>query len=212
LSQEENVKSAFDQFAIQYEALYMDVSRYEEGLNVFYNSISSSAPSILDIACGPGNLSRFIKDVLPNSKIIGFDISPKMIQLAKENVKDGQFTVSDLSFLKKDHHQYDGILIGFLLPYISPSEFNQLLKDCYHALKFGGILYFSGNEGPPEKSGLEFGSANTGPGIMNYYYEIDSLENSLHEEGLELVWKNASLHCISENRNQLELEIIALKC
>jgi ubiquinone/menaquinone biosynthesis C-methylase UbiE len=54
----------FDDAAERYQDKYMDVSSYSEHLSLFCEALSSDEASILDVACGPGNVAKYIKDSL----------------------------------------------------------------------------------------------------------------------------------------------------
>lgn len=89
---------------------------------------------ILDAGCGPGILAEYLTH--EGAKVVGFDISPKMIELAKIRVpKNATFFVSDMArVLPIDQTgEFDMIVASLSIDYIKDwtiplSEFNRLLK------------------------------------------------------------------------------------
>lgn len=65
--------------------------------------------SILDVGCGQGTLNGFLKKKFSNFQYTGIDITPKMIQYAKEAYPDAEFICDDFltyNFTKK----YDWVI------------------------------------------------------------------------------------------------------
>jgi trans-aconitate 2-methyltransferase len=52
--------------------------------------------TVVDLGCGPGNLTRLLADRWPDAEIIGLDSSPEMIAKARETAGDIRFDVVDL--------------------------------------------------------------------------------------------------------------------
>ncbi len=86
---------------------------------------------ILDIGTGSGAISISLAKELPNSKILGLDISNKAIELANENkilnqVENVEFIISDL-FQNIQGKKFD--LIVSNPPYISLKEYKTLMPE-----------------------------------------------------------------------------------
>lgn len=86
---------------------------------------------ILDIGTGSGAISISLAKELPNSKILGLDISDKAIELANENkilnqVENVEFIISDL-FQNIQGKKFD--LIVSNPPYISLKEYKTLMPE-----------------------------------------------------------------------------------
>lgn len=86
---------------------------------------------ILDIGTGGGAISISLAKELPNSKILGLDISNKAIELANENkilnqVENVEFIISDL-FQNIQGKKFD--LIVSNPPYISLKEYETLMPE-----------------------------------------------------------------------------------
>jgi trans-aconitate 2-methyltransferase len=51
---------------------------------------------VVDLGCGPGNLTRLLADRWPDAEVTGLDSSPEMIARAREGAGDVRFEVADL--------------------------------------------------------------------------------------------------------------------
>lgn len=91
---------------------------------------------IFEAGCGPGILAEYL--VHEGAKVVGFDVSPKMIELAKNrNPKNATFFVADgalpLPLGSEQNGQFDMVVASLAIDYIKDwatplSEFNRLLK------------------------------------------------------------------------------------
>jgi ubiquinone/menaquinone biosynthesis C-methylase UbiE len=114
---------------------------YEYLASVVQRYTSSPHPFILDLGAGPGLLSVEIFRKIPQATIIDIDPLIKMLQLAKENVKNTDFQtfepvvgVSENIPLK--NNTVDVIASRFSLPYwIQP---NKSFEEMMRVLKPGG--------------------------------------------------------------------------
>lgn len=75
---------------------------------------------ILDLACGPGNLSRRLAPLVePNGEVVGVDLAPGMIERARlAAVPNARFEVMDIEELKFDAASFDGAVCGHGLQFV----------------------------------------------------------------------------------------------
>lgn len=87
-------------------------------------------PKILDLCTGSGAIAISLKKYVPNSEIIGVDISEKAIEVANKNANklnaDVKFIKSDL-FEKLNKEKFDIIVSN--PPYIKKEEIKKLSKE-----------------------------------------------------------------------------------
>ncbi len=98
--------------------------------------------TILDAACGPGKYAEIL--ISKGGIVTGFDISPKMIELAiRRNNGHGEFFVHDLSnrldMIK--NNSFDIVLCALALHYIE--DWSVTIKEFYRVLKPAGVLVIS---------------------------------------------------------------------
>jgi len=69
---------------------------------------------VLDLACGPGNLSRRLaQKVLPGGEIVGVDLASGMIELARSaGISNARFEVMDIERLDLPDESFDAAICG----------------------------------------------------------------------------------------------------
>ena len=174
----------WNKVASLYQEKFMDLDLYNDTYDLLCKQINSDA-NILEIGCGPGNITRYLLSKFPDLKMEGIDVAPAMIKLAKENNPFADFKVMDCREIDTLTKKYDAIVCGFCMPYLSKEDCEKLIKDSAILLNNGGIIYFSTIEGEYEKSGYEAGSR--GDKAYVYYHTEKHLKKTLKENNLELV-------------------------
>lgn len=160
-----------------YEDKFMDLALYNASYDLFCQLLNSKNPKVLDIGCGPGNITHYLLSKLPESTIEGIDIAPNMVTLAKQNNPKTQFYEMDIRDIDTLTSKYNGIICGFGLPYLSKADCKILIKDSYNLLNTKGILYLSFVEGNYEDSG--YISGNSGDQMFFYYHNLETLKQLL---------------------------------
>jgi SAM-dependent methyltransferase len=97
---------------------------------------------VLDAGCGPGAYAQIL--VRRGAEVVGVDVSPKMLRLARERVGDKvELHLADLTrpmkFLKNS--SFDIAISPLVIPYVR--DLSRLFKEFYRVLKSPGILVFS---------------------------------------------------------------------
>ncbi len=198
----------FNKLATGYQDRFMDVSLYHDSLDVFCNAINKQNPEILELACGPGNITKYLLDKRPDFKILGSDLAPNMIELAKVNNPTANFELMDCRAIATLTENYDGILCGFGLPYLSKEEAIQFIKDASLKLNKNGILYISTMENDNSKSGFKTGS--TGDKMYQNFHQADYLTKAFEENGCSVIHLERKEYIHNEEKT-IDLIIIATK-
>ncbi len=184
LNRERNALSIFDKYAQQYESLFMDVSSYTSTLEFVCQSLQAEQTHVLDLGCGPGNLSKYFLNRFPNLQWLGIDGSEKMIELAQKNNPTANFLVQNLLEIKLPAQKFDLVLLSFCLPYLAQPEVKALFKTFSTHLKPNALLYLSTMEALSEKSGLVTNSH--GDQTIQFFYSYSDLEELLNDFGFEI--------------------------
>ena len=178
----------WNKVAAAYEARFMDLELYDETYDAFCSlvpdQLAGHRPRILDVACGPGNITRYLLSRRPDFEITGIDASPEMIALAARNNPGARFLVMDGRQVSTAGEGYDGIVAGFFMPYLSRAECGTFIRDCSVMLNGEGVLYLSFVEGDDADSGYQTGS--TGDRLYFHYHALPDIEQALNENGFRL--------------------------
>jgi 2-polyprenyl-3-methyl-5-hydroxy-6-metoxy-1,4-benzoquinol methylase len=177
----------FDKYAIQYQEKYMDLGLYNDSLELFCKTVEREYAEILEIACGPGNITKYLLRKRPDFKILGIDLSSRMIGLAKINNPPAEFKIMDCRDIDKIRKKYNAVMCGFCLPYLSKEAALKLISDISILLKSNGVLYISTMEDDYNKSGWEGSSSGGGEKMYIHYHQTDYLTKALIENGFEIL-------------------------
>jgi 2-polyprenyl-3-methyl-5-hydroxy-6-metoxy-1,4-benzoquinol methylase len=176
---------AFHKLADGYRDKYMDLTMYDDSSREFCERLRPGRARVLDAACGPGNVSRYLMGQRPDLDLLGIDLAPRMVELAREAVLSAQFVVHDCRHVADLQRRFDGIICAFGLPYLSGEEAAAFIRAAGHALDPGGVLYFSTMLGKSEDSGFE--SCSTGDQVYVNYHGEDQVMSWLQGCGLTLL-------------------------
>lgn len=184
MSHHEETYQTWNKVAQLYQEKFMGLVLYNDSYALFADAIQKPTPVILEVGCGPGNITKHLLSLRDDFKILGIDFAPHMIELARKNNPAAQFEVMDARDILKLNNTYDGIIAGFCLPYLSKEESLQLIRDAFSLLHQNGMLYISFVEGDPTLSG--FHTASTGDRTYFYYHELDVLKNEIMSCGFDI--------------------------
>jgi len=201
---------AWNNVAELYQTYFMDLELYDDTYDAFCRRLEKPGSKILEIGCGPGNITRYLLRKRPDFDILATDVAPNMVELARKNNPAARCEVLDCRDLSRLDGRFDGIVCGFCLPYLSKDDCAQLLRDCSGLLNPDGVLYLSAIEGDHARSGYETGRSTENT-MFVYYYEADYLTDELHANGfgrLELVRKP---YAKSDGTDSTHLIFIAAK-
>jgi 2-polyprenyl-3-methyl-5-hydroxy-6-metoxy-1,4-benzoquinol methylase len=197
----------WNKVASLYEDKFMDLDLYNDTYDLILNSITNENAKLLEIGCGPGNITNYLLSRRPDYHIFGIDIAPNMVELAKKNNPTANFAIMDSRNISELKTKYDAIICGFCLPYLSQSDSKKLISDCYHLLNENGFLYISFVEGDPKKS--DFQISSSGNRVYFYYYNPEELRQQLKDNNFEEVKAFKVDYKKSENENEIHTILTA---
>ena len=115
-------------------------SQQERTAKIVESEFFADAKTVLDIGCGDGRITAFLAEKLPNSSIIGCDVSKSMIEFALEKFTSSEYP--NLSFIEKDatnlgfNDKFDRIISFNCLHWINNQQ--KVLDEISASLKSGG--------------------------------------------------------------------------
>lgn len=176
----------FDRYAQRYQEKYMDQSRYRAGLDAFCGYDILRVGRTLELACGPGNVTRYLLNKCPDLDLLATDLSPEMLALAKANNPEVAVQLLDCRQVASLEGDFSGVVAAFVLPYLNPEEVQNFVNDVANLMLPGGIFYLSTMAGSSNLSGWQ-GPSDGGPDrLYMYYHEEKRLLEYLSASGLEV--------------------------
>lgn len=138
------ILSAYEEIAEKYNELidHKPHNAYYDRPNTLELIQEVNGKFILDAACGPGKYAEIL--ISEGATVKGFDISEKMVKLARERNKNQKdFFVHDLSspFEMFENETFDTVICALALHYIE--DWNFTIKEFCRVLKPNGSLVIS---------------------------------------------------------------------
>ena len=201
--------SVFHKHADMYRDKFMDLTIYDDSYRAFCGLLRPGRARVLDAACGPGNVSRYLMTQRPELDLLGIDLAPRMVELAREAVPSARFAVHDCRHLADLQRRFDGIICAFGLPYLSGEEATAFIRAAGEALERGGALYLSTMLGKSEDSGFE--RCRTGEQVYISYHSEQQVVSSLRGCGFRLVQQSRLPSPGAATKRTTDLIVIAKK-
>ncbi|MFF8916457.1 class I SAM-dependent methyltransferase [Streptomyces sp. NPDC015032] len=110
---------------------------------------TSDRGPVADLGCGPGKVTAHLAEL--GVPAFGIDVSPKMIDLAREAYPDLRFTVGSMTGLELDDDQLGGILAYYSTHHTPPELLPVVFAEFHRTLAPGGHLMVVGHVGNGER-------------------------------------------------------------
>ena len=133
----------YKKYAKYYDKIYDDKDYKKESEFISWaveHHKTCKGNKLLDVACGTGEHAKYLVD---SYSILGIDISPEMLKLARKKVPGAEFKIGDMKTLALNQ-KFDIILCMFAaIAYnVTYNELNNTLKLFHDHLEPGGVLLF----------------------------------------------------------------------
>ena len=93
---------------------------------------------VADLGCGPGHVARYLHD--QGVRMLGIDLSTRMIDSARQRSPDIEFRVGDMRTLDLPDGALAGIVASYSLIHIGELEMGATLRELRRVLAPGGLL------------------------------------------------------------------------
>ncbi|MGV3630717.1 MAG: class I SAM-dependent DNA methyltransferase [Bacteroidota bacterium] len=180
------VADLFNRWAERYQDRFMNVDLYKESFDIFCAQVRKKDASILELGCGPGNITQYLLGKQPDFRVLGLDLADNMVELAKINNPQAKFRVMDCRDILQLGQKFDAVMCGFCLPYLNREESLQLIADIAGLLNPEGVLYISTMEDAYVNSGYQTSSDGKDKLYM-YFHEAEYLTGALEENGFKMI-------------------------
>lgn len=123
---------------------------YDERWRAVIDAVRAAAPAtprVLDLGCGPGTLTARLAAALDRARVLGVDLDPLLVALAREARTHDSPEFLGLDLLAPDAAQvlgglgpFDAIVSSAFMHYFAPRRLAELHRLCASLLAPGGIL------------------------------------------------------------------------
>ena len=179
----DNIRSVYKKYATDFDEKIASLEIYNASYDFLLRKIQDGA-AILDLACGPGNVSHYLKRYRPGIRITGVDISEEMIDIAKARIQDGEFIVRDICEVKFKS-KFDCVICAFAIPYLNLQETAHVARIISQSLNSRGHFYLSFMEGT--KEGLEKQSFTDNDELFIYHHPKEAVLEILDQQFLSVI-------------------------
>ena len=171
MSADQQTVDIYNKHISDYEEL-MSKELKDTNLDIFIKMISIEG-KVLDLGCGTGSAS--LELMKRGFSTFPVDSSIEMVKVAESLLK---IKVRKISFDEIDEHNfYHAIWANFSLLHITKSQFSDILKILFFALKEEGVLFFSLKQGA--------GESRDKLGRFYSYYEKNEVEKYLEKANFQ---------------------------
>ena len=133
----EIVKSGYDQAAAGYGAARPREPEAQRLLSRLLAGLSPGA-RVLDAGCGAG--VPVARALATEHEVLGIDLSPVQVTLARTNVPEATFEVGDISALELPDSAFDGIVCYYAIIHVPRADHRHVLAGFQRVLKPDGLL------------------------------------------------------------------------
>ncbi|GAA2577796.1 class I SAM-dependent DNA methyltransferase [Streptomyces tubercidicus] len=161
---------------------------------------------VLDLGCGTG-LPSARQLVDSGHRVVGIDLSPSMVRLARQNVPDADFHRLDIADLRGGRlggtGSFDGIAAFFSLLMLPRAEIPYALGMLHDLLRPEGLLALSMVEADVDDFTIPF----LGNSVRVSGYLRDDLRRVVHDAGFDVVGEDAYAYAPSSTDVPPEIQL-----
>jgi SAM-dependent methyltransferase len=136
-----DVQSSYDRVADEYTRRIFEELDHKpldrQQLDRFAEKVQAIGPAC-DMGCGPGHVARYLQ--ARGLQVIGVDLSPAMISVARKLNPGIEFRQGDMRSLDVEDGAWGGIAAFYSLIHIPQPELMEVLGELKRVLRPGGLL------------------------------------------------------------------------
>ena len=172
--------NTYNKIAKKYDEEYGNDFSDTPYIDLFLEHVTGNR--ILDIGCGPGNLSKYVAD--NGYEVDAIDYSEEMIKIARNKVKNVNFMQMDMRQITINK-KYNGIMLAYSLFHISKSEVGSVISKYYNLLEDKGVILIILQEG----EGEEYVKENLDKNLNKFisFYSFEEIEKILNDNGFKII-------------------------
>ena len=204
--EDKKLKETYNKIAKDWHKDHEKDDWWFEGTDKFISFLKKGS-SVLDVGCGSGVKSKYLAS--KGMKVFGIDFSENLINIAKEEAPNEEFSVMDINDIDRIAKSFDGIFMQAVLLHIPKKDVGGILKKAVLKLKAGGYLYIA------VKGKWDGGVDEEVKRENDYGYEYDRFFSYFTIEELRQYFKDLGMGMVYElnpppSRNKRNIEWIQI--
>ena len=131
--------------------------------------VGTKHPRLLDIGCGAGYDAKILHKF--GARVVGVDISEKLVNIAKKEVLPCKFYVGDMRESMSKLGKFDGVVCLATIMHVEIEKMRKTFENMAEVLKKGGLLLVSSYDGVGknyEKSYVTVDGVNYDKSVNSY--------------------------------------------
>lgn len=187
-----NLKETYNKIAADWHQDHLNDDWWIAGVDKLISFLKPEG-TILDIGCAGGLKSKYFAD--KGFKVVGIDLSDKMIEIAKREEPELTFFTLGLEDVDKLDYFFDGIIMQAVLLHVQKEEVEGNLRKIISKLNIGGYLYITVKESIPGKPEEEVKTENDyGYDYQRFfsYFTKDEIEKHMTNLGMQIIFSDVT--------------------
>jgi SAM-dependent methyltransferase len=149
-----DIRTSYNTVAVSYAGIVQDGPSYEaEVLDLLAKRASGVGP-VLDVGCGPGRVAGLLAE--RGVPVIGIDLSPGMLEVARRDHPDLDFRVGTMTALDLPDGELGGVISWWSIIHLPRDVVPTAFAEFHRVLAPGGVLllgFHVGDESNHKTSG-----------------------------------------------------------
>ncbi len=184
---QKNIIDCYDRTANNYAAKFINELENKHLDKILLQSFAEeniASGKLIDLGCGPGQTTKYLFDC-GLSDLMGIDISPKMIEVAKIINPGLHFEIADILNLHYPDRFFGSAIAFYSLVHFDYDQIKIAFNEIKRVLKNGGQFLFSFHIGDntihldnflEEEVNIDF-----------YFFEVSKIISLLHKSGFTMI-------------------------
>lgn len=179
--------AAFDALGAEYERAFADSTAHHASLQRLLELLAPHS-RVLDVGSGTG---RPTAQVLAEAghEVLGVDVSPVMVELARRQVPDASFECADIRHVTLEDSSFDAACAYFSLLQMSRDDQSELVRRLGRVVTRGGLLMMATVPLDVEGFDVEF----MGQDVQVTSFAAAAFTELVIEAGFSLLWEENTL-------------------
>lgn len=187
MNTKDGIRTAYDRAASDYAAAMWNELDKKPFDRMMLERFARSIPvdqTVLEIGAGPGEVSGYLSRL--GVSCLGTDLSPQMIEQARECFPATRFEVQDFFQLTYPDQSFCGVVGFYAIVNLRPEQIDLVFQEVHRVLQPDGRFLFSFHirEHEDKTEVAEFFD-QPGNALTFYYFDVDDVKGRIEQTGFQ---------------------------